>query len=229
MWRSAARVRAARGGVGGGSEGCVYVELTTSGKAWGRGPTVSDIHGGNKRSVDSPAWRHIKMLASLISEDGNTPLIDGLLRRHGAADAEQMADAAKPAAETIDLKVGGQEPRRRALHVGRPVHDAEDAALRHVVQPRRHLGRQHVCGRRRRDSAEQDHLEAQLPLRAEHERARTSSRSCATQLDKNGYKDVEMKLIGDVPWAKMNSDTDIARAMSAPTKSSTSRTASRRD
>ena len=33
------------------------------------------------------------------------------------------------------------------------------------------------------------------------------------QLDKNGYKDVEVKLIGDVPWAKMNSDTDIGRAM----------------
>src|ERR1700744_3002471 len=27
------------------------------------------------------------------------------------------------------------------------------------------------------------------------------------QLDKNGYKDVEMKLIGDVPWAKMRYDT----------------------
>src|SRR3989449_3555236 len=64
-------------GVGGGSEGCVYIELTTSGKAWGRGPVQSDIHGSNKRAVDSPAWRHIKMLSSLISEDGNTPLIKG--------------------------------------------------------------------------------------------------------------------------------------------------------
>src|SRR5438093_11593383 len=42
-------------GVGGGSEGCVYIELTTSGKAWGRGPVPSDIHGSNKRAVDSPA------------------------------------------------------------------------------------------------------------------------------------------------------------------------------
>jgi acetylornithine deacetylase/succinyl-diaminopimelate desuccinylase-like protein len=32
------------------------------------------------------------------------------------------------------------------------------------------------------------------------------------QLDKNGYKDVEIKLIGDVPWAKMNGDSDIGRA-----------------
>ena len=67
------------GGVGGGSEGCVYFELTTSGKSWGRGPVQSDIHGSNKRSVDSPAWRHMKMLTSLISDDGNTPLVKGFL------------------------------------------------------------------------------------------------------------------------------------------------------
>src|SRR4029077_9862742 len=41
---------------GGPSEGCVYVELTTSGAAWGRGPTISDIHGVFKRTTDSPAW-----------------------------------------------------------------------------------------------------------------------------------------------------------------------------
>jgi hypothetical protein len=33
------------------------------------------------------------------------------------------------------------------------------------------------------------------------------------QLDKNGYKDVEMKLIGDVPWSRGSSpDTDISAA-----------------
>ena len=30
---------------------------------------------------------------------------------------------------------------------------------------------------------------------------------------KNGYKDVDVKLIGDVPWAMMNSDNEIGRAM----------------
>jgi acetylornithine deacetylase/succinyl-diaminopimelate desuccinylase-like protein len=33
------------------------------------------------------------------------------------------------------------------------------------------------------------------------------------QLDKNGYSDVEVKLIGDVPWAKMHSDHEIGRAL----------------
>ena len=59
--------------ISGASEGLMYIELTTSGKAWGRGPTVSNIHGIFKRSVDSPAWRHIKMLGTLVDDDGNTP------------------------------------------------------------------------------------------------------------------------------------------------------------
>src|SRR3954462_7048519 len=33
------------------------------------------------------------------------------------------------------------------------------------------------------------------------------------QLDRNGYKDVELKMIGDVPWSKMSYDTEIAHAV----------------
>jgi hypothetical protein len=62
---------------GGPSEGCVYVEMTTSGRSWGRGPVESDVHGVMKRTTDSPAWRHMHMLASLTTPDGNTPLIKG--------------------------------------------------------------------------------------------------------------------------------------------------------
>ena len=104
------------GGYGGGSEGCVYVELTTSGTAWGRGPTVSDIHGSNKRGTDSPAWRHIKMLASLVSDDGNTPKIDGFFDGIRPLSKEQEADL-KQAAEQNRPQGGGREPRRRPVHV----------------------------------------------------------------------------------------------------------------
>jgi acetylornithine deacetylase/succinyl-diaminopimelate desuccinylase-like protein len=34
-----------------------------------------------------------------------------------------------------------------------------------------------------------------------------------TQLDRNGYEDVEMRVIGDVPWCKMSYDTDVANAL----------------
>ena len=89
------------GNVGGSSEGCVYIQLTTSGKHWGRGPVQSDIHGSNKRSVDSPAWRHIKMLSSLISEDGNTPLVQGWNENKVPPSAQQLAALKKRAEKAM--------------------------------------------------------------------------------------------------------------------------------
>jgi acetylornithine deacetylase/succinyl-diaminopimelate desuccinylase-like protein len=87
----------------GGSEGCVYVELSTSGKSWGKGPTVSDIHGSWKRSVDSPAWRHIKMLSSLVSDDGNTPKIAGFFDNMQPLSPTETADL-KQASDKLNLK-----------------------------------------------------------------------------------------------------------------------------
>ena len=60
-----------------GSEGILYIELETSGDRWGRGPTEFGVHGAMKRIMDSPAWRHIKMLSTLVSDDGNTVEVDG--------------------------------------------------------------------------------------------------------------------------------------------------------
>ena len=55
-----------------GARRLYHLEPTTSGKSWGRGPTDSDIHGTHMREADSPAWRHMKMLASLIGDDDRT-------------------------------------------------------------------------------------------------------------------------------------------------------------
>jgi len=63
-----------------------------------------------------------------------------------------------------------------------------------------------------RDPAQQDHLEAQHALRAEMNGLEMVKR-IREQLDRNGYKDVEMKIIGGRAVSKMSYDTDIARAM----------------
>jgi acetylornithine deacetylase/succinyl-diaminopimelate desuccinylase-like protein len=63
--------------IGGGSEGCLFFELITSGEYWGRGPTKYSVHGNNKRWLDSPAWRHIEMLSTLTSKNGNEIHVDG--------------------------------------------------------------------------------------------------------------------------------------------------------
>jgi acetylornithine deacetylase/succinyl-diaminopimelate desuccinylase-like protein len=59
-----------------GAKGVVELELVASGEKWGRGPS-HDIHSSMKASVDSPAWRLVQALHTLVSPDGNTPAIDG--------------------------------------------------------------------------------------------------------------------------------------------------------
>jgi acetylornithine deacetylase/succinyl-diaminopimelate desuccinylase-like protein len=59
-----------------GAKGAVELQLIASGEKWGRGPN-KDIHSSLKANVDSPVWHLIKALNSLVSEDGQTPAIDG--------------------------------------------------------------------------------------------------------------------------------------------------------
>jgi acetylornithine deacetylase/succinyl-diaminopimelate desuccinylase-like protein len=58
-----------------GSKGVIELELVSSGEKWGRGPG-KDIHSSLKAMIDSPAWRLIHALNTLVSEDGNTIKID---------------------------------------------------------------------------------------------------------------------------------------------------------
>ena len=198
-------------GVGGGSEGCVYIELTTSGKAWGRGPVQSDIHGSNKRGVDSPAWRHIKMLASLVSADGNTPLIKGFTEGMEPMSAEETA-ALKKAAEKTDLKVAAEN-----IGVARFISDDPFTMLKMqrygisfnmdgIWSGNMYAG---GAGAILPNKITSKHNMRYVPKMNGLEMVKR----IREQLDRNGYKDVEMKVIGDVPWSKMSYDTDIARAM----------------
>ncbi len=198
-------------GVGGGSEGCVYIELTTSGKAWGRGPVQSDIHGANKRAVDSPAWRHIKMLASLVSPDGNTPLIKGFTDGREPMSPEETA-AMKKGAEKVDLKVAAEN-----LGVARFISD-DPFTMTQMSRYGLSFNLDGIWG----GNMYAGGAGAILPnkITSKHNMRYVPkmngiemTKRIREQLDRNGYKDVEMKVIGDVPWSKMSYDTDIARAM----------------
>lgn len=60
-----------------GAKGALELEMVVSGEKWGRGPK-GDIHSSQKARVDSPAWRLVAALSSLVSPDGNTVVIDGI-------------------------------------------------------------------------------------------------------------------------------------------------------
>ncbi len=199
------------GGMMGGSEGCVYVELTTSGRSWGRGPIQSDIHGSNKRSVDSPAWRHIKMLSSLVSDDGNTPLINGFFDGMEPLNPSETTKL-KTAASKVDLKVAAQN-----LGVGRFISEDPYTMLK-MQRYGTSFNIDGIWG----GNMYAGGAGAILPnkITSKHNFRYIPNmhgldivKKLRAQLDHNGYKDVEVKLIGDVPWSKMSYDSDIARAI----------------
>jgi len=100
-----------------GAKGVVEVELVSSGEKWGRGPT-HDIHSSLKACVDSPAWRLVHALNTLVSADGNDPTIPGFAdkaRSLSAAEKEMIAVAAK----RMDERVA-----KEAYGVKRWMHDA---------------------------------------------------------------------------------------------------------
>ncbi len=196
---------------GGPSEGCVYVELTTSGTKWGRGPTVSDVHGVMKRTTDSPAWRHIHMLSSLTSPDGNTPLIAGFNDNREYPTPEQMTQLKERAAKTDLVKMAKNQGVARYMSDD-PVEVLKDGRFGTSFNLDGIWGGNMYAGG----------AGAILPnkITSKHNfryvpkmQGPDLIRKLRAQLDKNGYKDVEIKLIGDVPWSRGSSPTaDISVA-----------------
>lgn len=92
-----------------GAKGVVELELVSSGEHWGRGPT-HDVHSSVKACVDSPAWRLVHALNTLVSADGNTPAIAGFAdkaRPLSAAEKEMIATAAKRMDENMAKQAMG--------------------------------------------------------------------------------------------------------------------------
>lgn len=211
MYRFGWQGRSGSASISGGSEGCVYVELTTSGKSWGRGPTDSDIHGGQSRSVDNPAWRHIRMLQTLAPGEGNRIPVPGFY-----SDIDPLTPAERERlrtqAEGVDLRVAAEN-----LGVARFI---SDDPLEYVtmanygmafnldgiwagnmypggagaILPNRITSKHNI-----RYLPSQDGLELTRRIRE--------------YLDERGYQDVEMKVIGDVPWVKMGFANEETEAL----------------
>lgn len=85
-----------------GTKGLLYVEIEASGERWGRGPRVYDIHASQKAIVDSPAWRLIAALSTLVTEDGNSVAIDGFYDNVRPPTAAEEA-AVATLAQTFDI------------------------------------------------------------------------------------------------------------------------------
>ncbi|HYL65396.1 MAG TPA: M20/M25/M40 family metallo-hydrolase [Candidatus Methylomirabilis sp.] len=94
-----------------GAKGVVELEMVSSGARWGRGPK-KDLHSSNKARVDSPAWHLVEALVTLVSPDGNDPVIEGFAtkaRPLSDTDKKMIAEAARRLNEAEAKKLMGVE------------------------------------------------------------------------------------------------------------------------
>jgi acetylornithine deacetylase/succinyl-diaminopimelate desuccinylase-like protein len=73
-----------------GAKGVIECELTADALTWGRGP-MRDTHSSFKAMVDSPVWRLVQALSTLVTPDGNTPAIDDYMEHVPPLSAESKA------------------------------------------------------------------------------------------------------------------------------------------
>ncbi|HYZ47688.1 MAG TPA: M20/M25/M40 family metallo-hydrolase, partial [Sphingomonas sp.] len=92
-----------------GSKGIIECELISSGESWGRGPS-KDVHSSLKAAVDSPVWRLVQAMQTLVSPDGNMVMIDGWnehVRPLTAREKAIIAENARATSEADAMKALG--------------------------------------------------------------------------------------------------------------------------
>ncbi len=87
-----------------GAKGAVELQLISDAEHWGRGP-ARDLHSSEKARVDSPAWRLVQALHTLVTPDGNTPAIEGWFEKVRPLTARQKELIAQFAAATSEQEV----------------------------------------------------------------------------------------------------------------------------
>ena len=101
-----------------GAKGAVEFQLVVGGETSDKYPKT-DIHSSNYARIESPAWRLVKALDTLVADDGHTPAIDGWFENVQPLTARQK----ELIAESAKLNPEAQE--KALLGVGRWINDED--------------------------------------------------------------------------------------------------------
>jgi acetylornithine deacetylase/succinyl-diaminopimelate desuccinylase-like protein len=154
------------------------------------------------------------MLSSLTSPDGNTPLIKGFFEGMEQPTPDQMAELKKRAAN-MDLSKMAQSQGVARYMSDNPVEVLKDGRfgtsfnLDGIWGGNMYAG---GAGAILPNKITSKHNFRYVPKMTGPDLIK----KLRAQLDANGYKDVQVKLIGDVPWSRGSSpETDITHAHKA--------------
>jgi acetylornithine deacetylase/succinyl-diaminopimelate desuccinylase-like protein len=192
-----------------GVKGIVYFELEARGGPLG-GPTRAEIHGSLKAAVDSPVWRLVQALASMVSVDGNTILIDGYyddLRPMNEEEQRLMSGVL----QNLD-----EAQMKHSLGVERWIEgmSGRDAQIELLTMPTLNIDGiwagytgegvktilPHVATAK---------VDSRLPPGIDPEEALAKIRD---HLDAHGFQDVEMRVLSAYPAAQTSVGSDLVQA-----------------
>lgn len=86
-----------------GAKGAVEMEIVSDSASWGRGP-AKDIHSSQFARVDSPAWRLVQALNTLMKPDGHTPAVEGFFEHVRPLTPRQKALIAESARQSSEAE-----------------------------------------------------------------------------------------------------------------------------
>ena len=192
-----------------GAKGIVEFELVASGAKWGRGPKT-DIHSSEKARVDSPAWRLVQALSTLVTPDGNTPAIDNYfekVRPLTAREKELIALAGRQLSEADAKKALGVEhfiddlPWEKTLErlASQPTVNIEGLVAGYTGPG----GKTVLPGR----------AVAKIDLRlVPNQTAEDSVAKLRAHLDKRGFQDIEINVGGGYDPTETDENSRLIRA-----------------
>ncbi|MBV7266800.1 M20/M25/M40 family metallo-hydrolase [Erythrobacter ani] len=198
-----------------GSKGIIELELVASGENWGRGPK-GDIHSSLKAMVDSPVWRLVHALNTLVTPDGNTVAIEGWFENVRAL-SERERELINTAAAASD-----EAQRKTSLGVTHWIDDLpyNEALQRLAQEPTVNIeglvagytgpgGKTVLPGK----------AVAKLDLRLVPNQTRAEAeRKLRAHLDAEGFADVEMNVSGGYDPTEIAEDSRLVQAQLAAYK-----------
>lgn len=195
-----------------GAKGVVELELVSSGKAWGRGPTA-DIHSSYKAQIDSPVWHLVKALNTLVGEDGQTPAVEGFFDKVAPL-SPRLREIFEAAVPHVD-----EAATKKAFGVSRWHGDESwhDSLLRLVTQPTINIeglvagytgpGGKTILPHR---------AVAKIDMRLVPDMtAKDTLQLLRNHLAKHGFGDIEVNMSGGYDPTETSPDSQLVKAMTA--------------
>lgn len=195
-----------------GAKGVVELELVSSGEKWGRGPR-RDVHSSNKARLDSAAWHLVEALATLVSADGNDPVIEGFADKARPLSPSEKAMIAE-AAKRLDENVA-----KKQLGVERWVHDVSWQEALELLMSRPTVNIEGLVGGYTGPGGKTilpHRAVAKIDMRLVPDMQATEALAALkAHLAKHGFGDIEVNMTGGYDPNSTSADAALIRAQTA--------------